>query len=439
VNSETLPGRSKYPQLPGNSVLPEKPRLIHHPLPAGLLDRDAVKVVRRLNRFGYSSFLVGGCLRDLLLGVKPKDFDVVTTAKPNEIKKLFRNCRLIGRRFRLAHLLFSDRKIIEVATFRRAPNAEEKDNPDLIGDNLFGTAPQDVLRRDFTINALLYEVRKGVFHDYVGGVRDIEKRLLRTIGDPGIRLPEDPVRILRAIKFASRLDLDLEPDLRAAMSFHAKKITDTCAAPRVSEEIFRMLRPGTGFKSIELAFDLGVLEHLFPELSSEMCNTETRNLVLRDIGRADGLIRRGRALSDAVLLSTLLWRPLERIIRENRNSSSAVENFIKPITLRFQIPRRVSARLRQICLARRRLMNPHWKRSRALVKREYFRESVDHLEITATDSSENHVLKIWSSVMRGEPFPPSSKLPDGKKRSKKRRKKRRSGKNKPLPGDKKQP
>src|SRR5207237_922825 len=203
-------------------------------IPEELLDPDAVKVVRRLRRAGHQAFLVGGCVRDLLLGIRPKDFDVATSAHPNQVKETFRNSRLIGRRFRLAHVFFRGGKIIEVSTFRANPLDELQDLPqDLLirHDNVFGNAEEDARRRDFTINGLFYDVDEGRVIDYVGGKEDLRARLVRTIGNPDVRMREDPVRILRAIRFAAKCAFDLEPDTRAAMKAHVHEIP-RCAPPR---------------------------------------------------------------------------------------------------------------------------------------------------------------------------------------------------------------
>src|SRR5262245_36386306 len=182
-------------------------------LDRAFIDPDADRVVRRLARHSFKAYLVGGCVRDLLLGRKPKDFDVATSATPNEIRALFRNCRIIGRRFRLAHVFFGS-KIIETSTFRANPRDDDDgDGGDLLirRDNVFGNETEDARRRDFTINGLFYDVEKEEVIDHVGGLADLDARLIRTIGDPDIRFQEDPIRMLRAIKFAARIDFNLEP------------------------------------------------------------------------------------------------------------------------------------------------------------------------------------------------------------------------------------
>lgn len=238
------------------------------------IDPDAVKVVQRLRRFGHEAYLVGGCVRDLLLGKKPKDFDVSTSATPPELRRTFRNCRIIGRRFRLAHIFFGP-KIFETSTFRAPPREGEDEeklpaegvSEDLLirRDNVFGTAEQDAQRRDFTINGLFLDPESGEVTDYVNGMADIEARLVRTIGDPDIRFREDPIRILRAVKFAARCELSIEPETLRRMVEHAQEISK-CAQARVSEEFFRLLRAGAAHRSTELLVELNLLPVLMPAL-----------------------------------------------------------------------------------------------------------------------------------------------------------------------------
>lgn len=239
------------------------------------IDPDAVKVVQRLRRFGYEAYLVGGCVRDLLLGRKPKDFDVSTSATPPELRRLFRNCRIIGRRFRLAHIFFGP-KIFETSTFRANPRDVEDEeklpgesNEDLLirRDNVFGTAEQDAQRRDFTVNGLFLDPESGQVTDYVNGMADIDARMVRTIGDPDIRFREDPIRILRAVKFAARCGLSIEDETLRRMVEHAQEISK-CAQARVSEEFFRLLRAGAAHRSMELLVELQLLPVLMPALEA---------------------------------------------------------------------------------------------------------------------------------------------------------------------------
>ncbi|HET6611368.1 MAG TPA: polynucleotide adenylyltransferase PcnB [Kofleriaceae bacterium] len=243
----------------------------------GLIDADADKVVRRLSRHGFQAYLVGGCVRDLLLERTPKDFDVATSATPKETKDLFRNCRIIGRRFRLAHIFFGP-KIIETATFRANPRQGQDGEEDELlirRDNVFGTDTEDAQRRDFTINGLFYDVEAESVIDHVGGLDDLTSRVVRTIGDPDIRFREDPVRMLRAIKFAARLGFAIERDTYAAILRHRDEVTK-CAPPRVLEEIYRLLRGGAAKRSMEILVETGMCATLSPQLAGILHTDEDR-------------------------------------------------------------------------------------------------------------------------------------------------------------------
>lgn len=229
------------------------------------LDRDALRVVHRLQRNGHEAYFVGGCVRDLMIGRRPKDFDVATDATPHEVRRLFRNGRIIGRRFRLVHVYYGDH-IVETATFRREPQPQESgDDEDLLilEDNEYGTAGEDARRRDFTVNGLFFDPRRHQILDYVEGLVDLEERVLRTIGDPMVRLAEDPVRILRAVKFATRLDFEIHEATWSAMRENADQLR-RAAAPRVLEEILRLMRSGTSLGALKMLRACGALRIVLP-------------------------------------------------------------------------------------------------------------------------------------------------------------------------------
>jgi poly(A) polymerase len=249
-------------------VNPEEITAEEPEIPAELVDSQGAFVVKRLMAKGFEAYLTGGCVRDLLLGRTPKDFDVATSAKPQEVKAAFHNCRLIGRRFLLAHITFPGGKIIETATFRANPLDELEDLPeDLLvkRDNVYGNLEDDARRRDLTINGLFYNPVDGKVIDHVGGRADLEARLIRTIGDPDIRFQEDPVRILRAIKFATRLDFQVEEKTWEAMKNHAGELV-RCAPARILEELVRLLTSGHAKRAFSLCNDAGILDALLPEL-----------------------------------------------------------------------------------------------------------------------------------------------------------------------------
>jgi poly(A) polymerase len=322
------------------------------------VDPDAQKVVRRLTRHGFQAYLVGGGVRDLLLDRRPKDFDIATDARPEDVRRLFRNSRIIGRRFRLVHVLFGGGKVIEVATFRRSPiidvdSLDGAGDPDLLirSDNAFGEAHEDAVRRDFTINALFYDLDAGQILDWVGGMADIERRVVRTIGEPETRFREDPVRILRAIKFAARLDLGIDPEVYDAMVFTRASLA-RAARPRLFEEILRLLRGGGAHRSIWLAWELGILSVLLPELATFLdddAGDGAAARVWRLLGEVDRrTIERGTPFDDIVLSTLLLLEPMKEACEGERDRVSAAYAFLDPVMARLAMSRRVADAMRRI-------------------------------------------------------------------------------------------
>jgi poly(A) polymerase len=321
------------------------------PLDARKIDPDAAKVVRRLVRHGYEAYLVGGCVRDLLLGQTPKDFDVATSAQPDDVQRLFRNCRIIGRRFRLAHVFFSGGKVIETATFRRNPTSEEKSSDQLLirRDNFFGRADEDAVRRDFTINALFYDLEAKEVIDWCGGVEDLQRRAVRTIGDPIVRFLEDPVRMLRAIKFCARLDLGMTPNVYHAI-VQCRSALAMAARPRLFEEVLRLLRGGASQASMWLCWETGVLDELLPEVSTYLYDRPSDDgtfwTLLSELDRWTE--ERGEPPDDIVLWTCLLFEPLLEACISEPESSSAAMDFLEPIIERLNVPRRVADAVRRI-------------------------------------------------------------------------------------------
>jgi tRNA nucleotidyltransferase/poly(A) polymerase len=298
-----------------------EPRIMpraEHPISRRDIDPDALKVLYRLRQYEYAAYLVGGSVRDLLLGRRPKDFDIGTSAHPYQVKKLFRNCWIIGRRFRLAHVKFGT-KVIEVATFRRqvasgeevvadgvpAPDPSTPEGEHLIHhDNTFGTPEEDAFRRDFTINALAYDIATFSIIDYVGGLDDLQAGIVRSIGDPGVRLREDPVRMIRAIALAARLDFTIEPKLLASIRTHRREIAKT-SLPRLLEEYYKILRAGSSEKAFRSLAEVGLLEPTSTEL-----HRGSKDPLWSSLAALDAYRRRFEAtpdtLTNAILLGSLL-------------------------------------------------------------------------------------------------------------------------------------
>jgi poly(A) polymerase len=393
------------------------------------LDPDAAKVVRRLERAGYQAYLVGGCVRDLLLGQRPKDWDVATNARPEDVRQLFRNCRVIGRRFRLAHVLFSGGKVIEVATFRRNPITEvqEEDVNDLLirNDNVFGEAHEDALRRDFTINALFYDVDRRQVLDWCNGMDHIEHRTIHTIGDPNVRFREDPVRILRAIKFAARRDLGISPAVYDAMVAHRESLAHA-ARPRLFEEVLRLLRYGAAHRSMWLLWETGAMTQLMPELAAFLdddggtAGAGGVERFFRKMDVIDRRIRAGEDVPDDVVLITALFRdPMEEACDGVRDKIEAAYEFLEPITERIAIPRRISDAMRRIVTMQPRLGARKLGR---LARAEHVDLALDVLEIEleSRGQSTDHVEE-----MRAELPPPAEDDGPPARRPKRRRGRRR--------------
>ncbi len=397
------------------SVVPKIVPRAAHIISRRDIDPDALKVLYRLREADHIAYLVGGSVRDLLLGRHPKDFDVGTSAHPSQVKKLFRNCWIIGRRFRLAHVKFGP-KIIEVATFRRqlapgeevvadgvpAPDPSTSEGRHLIHhDNTFGTPEEDAFRRDFTINALAYDISNFSIIDYVGGLEDLDARVVRSIGDPEVRIHEDPVRMLRAVALASRLDFAIDPPLEAAIRKHRREIGKS-SPPRLIEEYYKILRSGAAEKTFRALHDFGLLEPLSAEL-----HHRAGPQLWSSLSRLDAYRSRFDAIPDTltnpVLLGSLIV-PLGLPLRAERMQGEAPdEKTRKPPALKLgELPlaRGDVERLRQALMLQRRLLdlNAHPRVQRSLAHRGIFREALVWLDIHGHTPE---VVEHWRGLVAG--------------------------------------
>jgi len=380
------------------------------------MDPDALKVMYRLINHGHKAFLVGGGVRDLLLGRTPKDFDIGTDARPNRIKKLFRNCRLVGRRFRLAHVHFGD-NIIEVSTFRRLAEFQESapDGDRLIrSDNTFGTPEEDSFRRDFTINGLFYDLETFSVIDYVGGIADLERRMIRAIGDPEIRLLEDPVRIIRAVKFAARLDFEIEPTMWAAMQKLGPEI-HKCAMARVLEEIYRLLRGGAAAASFQIMEECGLLAELLPEVDTYLKEQRRREVdgdrvFWEYLETLDQMKSEGIELSNALLLGAVASHLLGLALGEPEPSADGdqdltgrVDSFTRHWVEKLGVARRDRERLAHMLRSQPRFLRPRGRRfrPRSFVTKHYYpdAEALFALGCRAT-GLELETLERWQALSR---------------------------------------
>lgn len=407
------------------------------------LDIDALKVIRRLRSFGYDAYLVGGSVRDLWLGRMPKDPDIATDASPRQVKRVFSNCRIIGRRFRLAHVFFGP-KIIEVSTFRTNVVSSDEDGSaieakDLLvrDDNVFGTAEEDARRRDFTINGLFYDPERHEVIDYVGGIADLERKIIRTIGDPDIRFREDPVRILRAVKFASRLGFEIDSATYEAALKHGTQIL-RCSPARVNEEIMRLLGGGAARSAVRLMWEMGLLDLLLPMLGEYLGESKTgdNDPLWRGLAALDALDRATYLLGPGLIVGAAFWPLIERNLAagETLDYGHQVESAVAAIARSVRLPRRESALLKQAIIARRRLLpsDAYRKRRGSWLKmrgKAYFQAAVTlcTVELMAKGVAAEEIAKLQRQWLQGGPAPSVPHADTGEPRAHRRRRRRRRG------------
>ena len=365
------------------------------------IDPDALKVLYRLDHLGYTAYLVGGGVRDLLMGRTPKDFDVGTSAKPNEVKRAFRNCFLIGRRFRLAHVRFGE-KVIETATFRQNSQTvgeiieHAAEGP--LEDNTFGTPETDAYRRDFTVNGLFYNIKDFSVIDWVGGMEDIEKKIIRAIGDPEVRFQEDPVRMMRAIKFSSRLGFKIEKKTWAAMKKYHSCIR-LAAVPRVCEEVFRLFPYAHAAEAFRLMWECGLMGDLLPTLSEYVDRSGgRRSPAWRYLAVLDEYERRmsgkGFEVSNglrAAVLMTGLFREAGKD-GAGRRIMQAMTDSLKP-------PKAVYFTAVLLMESMRRLSSPPAKGKSRFIHNRDFLDALDYNRIVLrAEGKDEGVLNEWSDL-----------------------------------------
>lgn len=382
--SQDGPGES-----PGLRVIPRD----QHSVSRRLFSEPALKVLYRLHNAGYEAYLVGGCIRDALLGRQPKDFDVATDATPEEVRELFRNSRIIGRRFRIVHVRFG-REVIEVTTFRGKPNedhgehlSQQSDAGLLLRDNVWGDVEEDALRRDFTVNALYYNIADFSIHDWADGVSDIESRTLRMIGDPATRYREDPVRMLRAIRFAAKLDFDFAAATEAPIREMAPLLLQIPPA-RLFDEVLKLFLAGHALTTFRLLRDYGLFAMLFPEADEALSELPwAEALFERALANTDARIQQDRPVTPAFLFAALLWPGVvQRQARLQEDGmppvpalQAAAQQAVSRQLQHISIPKRFSIPMREIWDLQQRL--PQRRGRRAIQTREHprFRAAYDFL------------------------------------------------------------
>lgn len=382
------------------------------------ISANALKVLYRLNKAEFQSYLVGGAVRDLLLGREPKDFDVATDARPEEIKDLFRNCRLIGRRFRLAHVHFGA-EIIEVATFRGPgtdPGEGKNEGKDvrvedgmITHDNAYGSLEEDAWRRDFTVNALYYNIHDFSVSDFVGGLHDLEAGLVRPIGDPRIRFREDPVRMLRAIRFAAKLGFRIEPESIAAMRELGETLLGVPPA-RLFDEVLKIFLGGSGQDIFKLLRDLDLFSFLFPLTESSLKDNPLsgfQDMLLYGLKNTDERVLAEKPVTPAFLYACLLWPAfyvrwqagMAAGQRENEALHQAAEQVINAQMERIALPRRFTVPMKEIWALQNRFLNRKGRRAVRLLGHPRFRAAYDFLLIRAQgDPALTEVAQWWTDI-----------------------------------------
>ncbi|GAJ70850.1 LOW QUALITY PROTEIN: poly(A) polymerase [Vibrio sp. JCM 18904] len=408
TNDYTPSEPATIPELALNVITREE-----HNISRKQISDNALKVLYRLNGAGFDAFLVGGGGSRLTAWTKTKRFDIATNATPEQIKQLFRNCRLIGRRFRLAHIMFG-RDIIEVATFRghhqeqknKSISQQSKEGM-LLRDNVYGTIDEDAERRDFTINSMYYNIADYSIHDYARGIEDLEDRLIRLIGDPETRYREDPVRMLRAVRFAVKLDFDIEEDTAAPIEHMAPLLGDIPSA-RLFEESLKLLQSGHGLETYHLLREYNLFQQLFPTIAAhftEDYSSHTEQMLDLVLDSTDMRIEDGKRINPAFMFAAMLWYPLcakadELMEERNLGHYDAImeaSNIILDEQVRtIAIPRRHTATIREIWQLQLRLPRRNGKRAFRLMELNKFRAGFDFLEMRGEiEGGDTQKLAKW--------------------------------------------
>lgn len=419
------------PQTGADSVpvpSPGQPQIVprdQHPISRANISAGALKVLYRLKDAGFQAFLVGGAVRDLLLGLNPKDFDVATNAHPDQVKQLFRNCRLIGRRFHLAHVRFGY-EIVEVATFRAAHTAIDEDNSvdegghrvldergRILRDNLYGTIEEDVWRRDFTANALYYSIEDFSIRDYVGGFTDALDRRMRLIGDPETRYREDPVRMLRAMRFAAKLGFHIHADTAAPIHKLAWML-DAVPPARLFDEITKLFLSGCAVDAFDLLRQYSLLEHLFPDLATALAEDPegpAAQLLRLGLAGTDERVRADKSVTPAFLFAVLLWpairRAYDRLAPAEGGEFQALiqvcEQIIHRQQARIAVPKRFTLPLQEMVAMQPRFERREGRRALRLLDHPRFRAAYDFLLLRAAAGEVDAEVAAWWTDIQALP------------------------------------
>lgn len=410
-----------------------------HTISRSVISQNALKVLYRLKEAGYQASLVGGCVRDMLLGREPKDFDVTTNARPEEVKALFRNCRLIGRRFRLAHVHFG-REIIEVATFRAQHTGDEEggviEDGMILRDNVYGTIEDDVWRRDFTVNALYYNIEDFSVIDYTNGVEDLKAGVLRLIGAPLLRYKEDPVRMLRVVRFASKLGFRIDPDTEAPLGELGYLLAEIPPA-RLYEEVLKLFLGGSAVQTFELLRHYDLFKYLFPQTDRCLAKQEGGfpfTLLIHALTNTDERISQDKPVTPSFLYAAMLWQPMHELAQQLQEDGmtelQAIHAASREVTSEqikhVILPRRFGMHMREIWMLQPRLRRITGKRPSRLVHHPRFRAAYDFLLLRAQAGEDVQDLCDWWTEFQLTVEPdPQQDVPAAKAKKRSRRPRRK--------------
>lgn len=388
-----------------------------HTIDPDLLSPAALEVTRQLREAGYEALLVGGCVRDLLLGHAPKDYDVATDATPEQVARVFRRSRIVGRRFRIVHVRIG-RDVVEVTTYRGAPeeagDRTHSRSGRVLDDNVWGDLDSDAQRRDFTINALYYDPLNNEGVDHVDGLADLENRVLRTIGDPMRRFAEDPVRMLRAVRFVAKLGFTLDPDTDKALHQCARFMADVPPA-RLLDEVVKLFHSGSGAATCRLLHHYGILELLFPVLSPWLAGGEgdIPSIIMHALENTDARVREGKPVISPFLFAALLWPPVrERSESLHQSGRPVVEALHRACDQVFEqeceavaVPRRVSSVVREIWELEHRLAERRPRTIKGLLENRRFRAAYDFMLLrNSVGERDDDLCRWWTEIQNaGEP------------------------------------
>lgn len=429
----------------------DKPRIIsrqEHGIDRRLVSRHAIKVCEVLQQAGYEAYVVGGAVRDLISGLEPKDFDVATNATPEQVRPLFRRALIIGRRFKLVHVVFG-REIIETSTFR-APAAQEGENTDehgrILRDNVFGTKEEDAARRDFTLNALFYDPLTENVIDYHDGVADLKSKVVRIIGDAATRYREDPVRMLRAVRFSAKLNATIDPATRAPISELAHLIGNVPSS-RLFDEMLKLLTCGHALDCLKQLRDEGLHQGLLPLLDVVLEQPGGARFVQIALERTDARVRSGKTISPSFLFAALLWQQVEtrwhrlRALGEHSIPalSQAADSVLEEQTSKLAIQKRYISDMREIWFMQPRFERRGGKGMGRMLEQPRFRAACDFLQLRAASGEFDSVQAQWwmdlangDDITRGEMIEALASLPDAEQAPVSSRKRRRRPRRKPA-------